>query len=324
LEIHFFIGKGGVGKTTTAAAFALLLAERGRRVLIVSLDPAHNLGDVFEVQLGEKPRKIVENLWASEIDFDAVIARHVRETAEKIKDAYAYLRVLNLDRYIDTLKHSPGVEEYAVLDKVQEIVEKEGRRYDVIVFDTPPTGLTIRMMVLPFINRVWLEKLIEIRRAILEHRRAVARLVGEPPKVVIGGREEALALEEEEDPIMRELRSMLSESEALIKVLTDPSTTSVTVVINPETLPVLEAKRACDTLKRFGIPVKSVVVNKVVPEHAMGEELRAKLEDQRRALAMAREVFRELKMVEVPLLPREPRGLEMLRVYAKHIEPLLG
>ncbi len=324
MEMHFFIGKGGVGKTTSAAAFALLHSKRGKKTLIVSLDPAHNLGDVLGVQLGEEPKRIEDNLWASEIDFDAVIARHLKSVVEKIKDAYAYLRVLNLDRYIDTLRHSPGVEEYAVLEKISEIARSAGKRYDVIVLDTPPTGLTIRMMVLPFINATWIEKLIELRRSILQHRAMVARLSGEQPKVVIGGKEESLPIDEASDPIMKELKAMLKENEELVSLLRNPSVTHVHVVVNPETLPVLEAERACSVLKRFGIPVHSVIVNKVLPERAIGEELKAKLMDQQRAMELIKERFAGLKVVYVPMLPFEPRGLDKLMGYARYIEPLLG
>ncbi|NPA97092.1 MAG: ArsA family ATPase [Crenarchaeota archaeon] len=324
MEIHFFIGKGGVGKTTSAAAYALARSRRGARTFIVSLDPAHNLGDVLGTELGEDAKKVCDNLWASEVDFDAVIARHLKSVAEKIKDAYAYLRVLNLDKYIDTLRYSPGVEEYAVLEKITEIVRKEGKKYEVIVFDTPPTGLTIRMLVLPFINRSWIEKLIELRRAILHHRAMVARLSGEEPKVVIGGKEESLPIDESSDPIMKELKAMLRESEELISMLRDPSTTSVHVVVNPETLPVLEAERACSVLRKFGIPVKSVIVNKVLPEKSLGEEMKAKLEDQKRAMELIKEKFPGLKVVYVPMLPFEPRGIDKLMGYARYIEPLLG
>jgi len=197
--------KGGVGKTTTAAAYALLRGLRGSKTLIVSLDPAHNLGDVLGMELGKSVRQVHENVWALEVDFDEVIAKHLKTLTDRIKDAYAYLRVLNLDRYIDVLRHSPGVEEYAVLEKIQEIIKESKGEYDVIVFDTPPTGLTIRMMILPFVNRTWIEKLIELRRAILRHREMVVRMSGEEPVANVGGREERLAIREEEDLIMKEL-----------------------------------------------------------------------------------------------------------------------
>ena len=324
MEIHFFIGKGGVGKTTSAAAYALLRSARGSKTFIASLDPAHNLGDVLGIELEEEPKRVKDNLWASEVDFDAVIAKHLKSVAEKIKDAYAYLRVLNLDRYIDTLRYSPGVEEYAVLEKISEIVRKEGKKYDVIVFDTPPTGLTIRMLILPFVNKTWIEKLIELRRSILQHRAMVARLSGEEPKVVIAGKEESLPIDESDDPIMKELKVMLKESEELISLLRNSSTTSIHVVVNPETLPVLEAERACNVLKRFGMPVKSVIVNKLMPEEILSKDMESKMEDQRRALELIRSKFSNVKVVYIPMLPYEPRGIDKLLSYAKYIEPLLG
>jgi len=322
MRIHIFMGKGGVGKTTTAAAFSLLCASKGLRTLVVSLDPAHNLGDVFDTKLNERPREIVENLWASEIDFDKAILDHLKQLTNKIKDMYGYLRVLNLDKYIDVLKHSPGIEEYATLEKMKEVIQL-GKDYDVIVFDTPPTGLTLRTLVLPFINRVWLEKLMDLRRAILDRRKALLRALGEKPRVVIGGKVEELAVEEEEDPIFKELTAMYRENEEMLNVLRSHSVTSITMVVNPEVLPVLEAKRAMELLKQFGMPIKNVVVNKVLTVEPTSEELKLKIEEQKRALEMIEKEFSGLRIVKVPMFGKEPRGIDMLKRYARYIEPLL-
>ncbi|MEO2152480.1 MAG: ArsA family ATPase, partial [Thermococcus sp.] len=141
----FFIGKGGVGKTTSSAATAVALAERGYRTLIVSLDPAHNLGDVFMVKLSDRPKKIAENLYASELDMEGLIKAYLKHLEESMKHTYRYLTVINLEKYFEVLRYSPGIEEYATLEAVREILER-GDEWDVIVFDTPPTGLTLRVL----------------------------------------------------------------------------------------------------------------------------------------------------------------------------------
>ncbi len=322
-RVILVMGKGGVGKTTTAAALALLASEKGLRTLLVSLDPAHNLGDVLEAKLAEEPREVAPRLWASEVDFEAMVARHLRQLCERIKDIYGYLRVLNLDRYIDTLRYSPGVEEYAVLEKVMELLRHE-EDYDLIVLDTPPTGLTLRMLVLPFVNMVWLEKLLQLRRAILERRKAITRVTGEQPEATIAGRRVRIPVTEEEDPVYRELKKMLKENTWLVERLRNREKTRILIVVNPETLPVLEASRALETLRRHGLHATHVVVNKVLALKHSPRELEARIREQEKALEMIRKVFTGMRIAMVPLMEKEPRGLEMLQRYAHHIAEAVG
>ncbi len=324
--MYFFMGKGGVGKTTSAATFALSQAKAGKKVLIVSLDPAHNLGDVLGVKLGERHKEVTHNLWASEIDFDKMVKQYMRSLSDKIKDIYGYLRIFNLEGYVDTLRYSPGVEEHATLEKIKEIVLKNQRSwgYDVIIFDTPPTGLTVRIMALPTITSVWIDKLMDLRLAILGRRKTLERIRGEKPKVVIGGREYAVATEPDEDPIFRELKALKEEVEWIRNALRNPSITSVVMVINPEVLPVLEARRACDFLRKIGIPVKYVIVNKVMELKEIPEELRERIREQERAFKLIEESFRGLKMFKIPYLPWEPRGLERLEEVSKYLNELGG
>ena len=321
-RLYFFVGKGGVGKTTCAAAFAINAAEAGLKALIVSLDPAHNLGDVLGMKLGEKPREVLPGLYASEIDFDRMIQEHLRRLSDEVKDIYGYLRVFNLEGYIDVLRNSPGVEEYATLEKVMEIVKVcgEGGRYDLVVFDTPPTGLTVRVMALPTVSLIWLDKLMDLRLEILGRRRAVKKVTGEVGRVRIGGREFKLATEPEEDPIYRELAKMKVDVEFLNKLLTDPGRTSVVMVVNPELLPLLEAERAFRFLKRVGVPVKYLVINKVLKLPHPLPELRVRIEQQEGSLRRAAELFKGLKVVEVPLIPEEPRGINALRRFKEYLK----
>ena len=324
--MYFFMGKGGVGKTTTSAAFALYLAKLGKKVLIVSLDPAHNLGDVLDVKLGEEHTKVTENLWASEIDFDKMVRDYMKSLADKIKDMYGYLKIFNLEGYVDTLRYSPGVEEHATLEKIKEIITKNQKKwgYEVVIFDTPPTGLTVRIMALPTITLVWLEKLMELRLAILGRRKMLERFTGQKPKVVIGGKEVEVATEPEEDPVYKELKAMKEEVLWLKGVLTDPSITSVVMVVNPEVLPVLEAERACSFLRKVGVPVKHVIVNKVLRLGSVPEELKEKLREQNEALKLVEEKFPGIDKHEIPYLPWEPRGVDKLLQVAEYLKGMLG
>jgi len=309
-RVIFVIGKGGVGKTTTSAAIAVALAERGYKTLIVSLDPAHNLGDVLMERLSDKPKKITDNLYASELDMEKLIKSYLEHLEKTLKNTYRYLTVINLERYFEILRYSPGIEEYATLEAIREILSQKG--WDVIVFDTPPTGLTLRVLALPRISLLWVDKLIEIRRKILERRRMIAKIKGEE-EYVIEGEKFKLPKEEGEDPVMKELLQYRKEVEFVERVITDPEKTSVIAVMNPETLPLYETERAYESLKKFNVPLRLIVVNKVLQLREEIPELRVKVEAQKKVLEEVERKFRGMDVVKLPMFPEEPRGLEWLR-----------
>ncbi len=321
-HVVFVMGKGGVGKTTISSALAYRLALKGYRVLIVSLDPAHNLGDVLDTELVDEPRRIVENLWASEVDFDAMVNRYLRELSEKMKYFYKYLTVLNLDKYIDVLRESPGIEEYATLEKILDILKdnSRSRRYDIIVFDTPPTGLTVRIMALPTITLLWINRLMQLRLAILDRRRIIARITGEPVKVRIGSETITLPYDPHDDPVFRELESYRNDIEWVNNIFTSKDYSSIVMVVNPEMLPVFEAEKALKTLRKYGIEMKALVVNKVLPPESIGKGYEERLKLQEEVLKLVSEKFTGITIRKVPLLPSEPRGLKALEKVASLLE----
>lgn len=297
-------------KTTTSAALSVALAKRGYKTLIVSLDPAHNLGDVFMVKLNDKPKKLMENLYASELDMEKLIKSYLKHLENNLKHMYRYLTVINLEKYFEVLSFSPGIEEYATLEAIREILSN-GEEWDVIIFDTPPTGLTLRVLALPKISLIWADKLIEIRRKILERRRAVAKIHGEQ-KFMLEGEEFTLPKEEEEDPVMRELRTYREEVAFVEKVITDPDRTSVVAVMNPEMLPLYETERAYKSLKKFKVSFNMIVINKVITLERDIPELKVRLEAQERVLREVEKKFRGVDVVKVPMLAEEPRGMKWL------------
>jgi len=310
-RVLFVIGKGGVGKTTTSASIAVGLAERGYRTLIVSLDPAHNLGDVLMEKLKDKPKKITENLYASELDMEKLIKAYLKHLEKNLKNMYRYLTVINLEKYFEVLSYSPGIEEYATLEAIREILAK-GEEWDVIVFDTPPTGLTLRVLALPRISLIWADQLIDIRRKLLQRRRAIAKIKGED-EYEIAGEKFKLPNEEAEDPVMKELLQYREEVEFVERVLTDPDKTSVVAVMNPEMLPLYETERAYESLGKFNVPLRLIVVNKVIRLKDDIPELRVKMEAQRRVLEEVREKFKGIDLITLPMFAEEPRGIEWLR-----------
>ncbi len=320
-EVRFFIGKGGVGKTTISSAYALMKAREGYRVFIVSLDPAHNLGDVLGLELSEEPVEVTDNLVAAEIDFDKMVREYMKDLAEKIKDMYGYLKIFNLEGYVDILRYSPGIEEHATLEKIKEIIfnNMSKKKYDVIVFDTPPTGLTVRMLALPSVTLVWLDKLIELRLAILGRRKMIERVLGEKPRTRIGDEEIVVVSEPMEDPVYKELMSIKKETKLINEVLTDKNRTTVSIIINPEVLSVLEAERATKVLKRLGINIKELYINKIMKIESPPPELKEKIKEQKEAMRVAEQKFSGMKITEIPYLPWEPVGLRKLEQVCKYL-----
>jgi len=326
-KVVFFMGKGGVGKTTCAAAFALEASIK-KRTLIVSLDPAHNLGDVFGIRLSDVPKRITNNLYAIEVDFERMISKHLKSLTDKVKDIYGYLRVLNLDRYIDVLRHSPGIEEYATLDKIMEILKSnvKSRKYDIIVFDTPPTGLTLRIMALPSISAIWVEKLMKLREAILDRRRIIKEVTGEKIKAVIKDKEFEMPSDKEEDPIYRELIHIKREIDFVNSIIRNSNVCMTVLVVNPEVLPIFEAKRALEFLSKLGINVQYVIVNKVfeISETAsLPKELIRKLSQEKEALQLINNYFKDQVVIKVPLLYEEPKGLDKLITFSRYLSKLI-
>ncbi|MCD6558956.1 MAG: ArsA family ATPase [Palaeococcus sp.] len=306
----FFIGKGGVGKTTSSAAASLILAKKGYKTLIVSIDPAHNLGDVFMVKLNDKPKRIVENLYAMELDMEKLIKAYLKHLEDNLKHMYRYLTVINLEKYFEVLSFSPGIEEYATLEAIREILQK-GDEWDIIIFDTPPTGLTLRVLALPNIAMIWTEKLIEVRRKILDRRRAIENIQGER-KFRIEGEEYKLPSREKEDPVMQELLSYKEEIKFVRGIITDENRTSVVAVMNAEMLPLYETERAHESLKKFKIPFNLVVVNKVIELEEEIPKIKVRMDAQKKVLGEIQQKFKDVDIVRVPMFEEEPRGLKWL------------
>ena len=165
-RVLFFGGKGGVGKTTVAAAFALRAARQAKRTLLVSTDPAHSTSDILEVQLDSEPTIVEENLWAMEIDPETETQAYIDDVKERISESIAPRLVKEVERQIDVARMSPGAEESAVFERFAKILCDEDYQFDRYVFDTAPTGHTIRLLSLPELMTVWISGLISQRRKV--------------------------------------------------------------------------------------------------------------------------------------------------------------
>jgi arsenite-transporting ATPase len=174
-QLYFFIGKGGVGKSTTSAITAVSLAQTRRDTLLVSMDPAHNQRDIFEQDFSEKPVQINAHLAVKEVDTDYWIAKYLKETQDHIKRTYAYESAFNLQKYFKVLQFSPGLEEYALLLAFEKTLQASDDK-DILIFDMAPTALTLRFFSLPFITLIWLEELLKLRQQIYDKKEIVSKI----------------------------------------------------------------------------------------------------------------------------------------------------
>ena len=267
MKFIFFTGKGGVGKSTIAAAAAWQLAQR-HRVLIVSLDPAHNLGDIFGVPLDDRATPFGENLFLREVNLERRSRAYLEREIAVLTETYRYVESLNLDSYFSILKYSPGLEEYALITSIEEILRND-QGYDYIVFDTPPTGLTLRFLALPRVTITWIDSLIGLRRVILKKRHTVRKILGEPkPGPEAEGKAGAYTAryDEKEDRVLGRLLEMRARYGALHEELQGERCTIV-VVFNPDRLSLRESERLIAGFQALNFPVRLFVDNKVTPEN---------------------------------------------------------
>ena len=274
MKILFYTGKGGVGKSTIAAATAWQLSRKSR-VLIVSLDPAHNLGDIFDVTLKNKKAQFTEKLFLKEIDLQKLSRDYLQREINVLSGTYKYLQTLNLDNYFSVLKYSPGIEEYALLTSIEETIRNE-MDFDYIIFDTPPTGLTLRFLALPRVTITWIDRLIQIRQKILEKRYTIHRIRGP-----LSNEETVLNYKKEDDDIMKRLWKLNNNYESLNRILQGENC-SIVLVFNPDILSLKESQRLMEGLNDLNLPLRLLINNKVSEEN---KEMANYVEENMRKMA---------------------------------------
>jgi len=310
MDIYFFLGKGGVGKTTISASFSVGLAHynKNKKFLIASLDPAHNLGDAFDIELSNKIKKLTDNLFAIEVDLDKMIKEYLNDLATNMRNTYRYLSSFNLDRYFDILRYSPGIEEYAVLESIKKFLNSGN--YDGLIFDTPPTGITTRVLALPRLTLLWSKRLMNIRRKILDRRKMVENVKGKTEALL---EDEVITLtsDEKEDQIMIELVKYNKEMEDLMNIF-QSDITKINIVTMPEDLALFETKRIIESLNNFDIKVNSIYLNKYLICDNPPDVIKGKISEQDRVIERMKNEIKNINIKDIPLLSQSPRGIEEL------------
>ena len=292
-RILVYTGKGGVGKTSVAAATAVLCAQRGMRTLIVSTDIAHSLADALDVPVGPTPREIAPNLWAHEPDVFFNISRYWRTIQSYFSSLFQWG---GLDEVMaEEMTVLPGMDELGNLLWIGDHVDH--REYDIIVVDAAPTGETVRLLSLPEASRWWIERIAPIGRR-------VQRLGGPVLRRIVG-----VPLPSEE--VYHSAELLLERLKYVHDLLADAETSSVRLVLNLERVSIQEAQRSFTYFHLYGFPTDLIVANRVLPA-ASGDYFEQWREAQARYLPMVEEQFAPVPVRTVPFFDHEVVGIPRL------------
>jgi len=302
-RILLFTGKGGVGKTTIAAATGLRAAELGHRTLVISSDPAHSLADAFDRPLGPEPVKIQKDLYGQEIDVYYSIRKYWGTLREYILQVFKWQKVDEV--LAEELAALPGMEEGAAFLWLEKFYT-EGE-FELIIIDSAPTGETLTLLSLPQAGRWWMERIFPVQRKVARALSPVIRAVTDMPLP--------------KDETYEEVEDLYEKLLKTHEILSDPEISSIRLVVNPERMVLQEARRAYTYLQLYGYPVDAVIINRILPQRKDDPVFRKYLEAQRRYLKEIEEGFGPLPILQVSHLGEEIFGLARLRALGRKLYP---
>jgi arsenite-transporting ATPase len=292
-KILFFGGKGGVGKTTCASAAAVEASRRGRRVLLVSTDPAHSTSDMFEQPLSREEREIRPGLFGLEIDATFEAQRYLDRAKQQIAELFSPAILKEASKQIDLAATMPGVEEVALFDRMSELIVDRDDEYDLVIFDTAPTGHTLRLLQMPEMMTAWVRALSKTRRAML---------TDDPGP----------------DPVLATLESRRERLQIVRARLMQARLAAFVLVLIPERLPIEETARALDVLAASDVHVAGLVVNRVLPE-LDGPFLSARRRQEQVYLDEIARRFAPLPRLRIPQLESDVHGITQLEGIGREI-----
>ncbi len=298
MRIVLYTGKGGVGKTTVAAATAVRCAELGYRTVVLSTDLAHSLADSFDRPLAPEPIEVAPNLFAQETDIYYNVRKYWGRVQEWVTLLLAWREIDEL--IADELSVLPGMDELANLLWINN--HRESGAYDVIIVDCAPTGETLRLLSFPDVARWWMEKIFPIHRRAAQVVRPLGRALFDLPVP--------------DDDVYDAVKDLFGQLDTLHTMLTDQQLTSVRLVLNPEKMVVKEAQRTYTYLNLFGYPTDLVVCNRVLPPQVTDHYFDAWKETQARYRQAVEEGFAPIPIRDAPLFGHEVVGLDGLREMA--------
>ncbi|MEO2154009.1 MAG: TRC40/GET3/ArsA family transport-energizing ATPase [Aquificota bacterium] len=310
-RIILFSGKGGVGKTTVAAATGLKSSELGKKTIVLSLDPAHSLADSFDIdeetRLSAKglPIKINDNLYIQELDIQEELERWWGEVARFLELLFNTTGLSDL--VSQELAILPGMEEVTGLLYINHYYRKSD--FEVIILDLPPTGETLRFISMPTILKWYMKKIFRVERTIIKIARPIAGRMTDVPLP--------------DESYYKSIETFYENLKGVDEILIDPDITSIRLVTNPEKMVLRESIRAYTYFNLFGINVDAVIVNKIFPKEVIQScpSLKGWLESQYKYLEEIEAYFKPKPIFKVPHAQRELVGIEGLKWVAEKVYP---
>lgn len=300
-RIILYTGKGGVGKTTIAAATAILSAKKGNRTLVISTDPAHSLRDVYEEEIGPEPKKLAENLYAQEIDVYYSVDKYWGQLTDYIQSLFSWMNVDNV--MAEEFSVFPGMEEVSSFLWVYNHFKENN--FDVIIVDSAPTGETLRLLSLPDVARWWLVKIFPIERKVLKVVRPAVRVVTDMPLP--------------KDNTYDAIENLFEKLDSIHKIFSDPKITTIRLVLNLEKMVIKETLRAYTYLSLYGYPVDSMLINRRLPTNLDHPYFKEAKDIQNEYRKEVEDLFSPLPIFEAQLSPKEILGQKALHQFGKDL-----
>jgi arsenite/tail-anchored protein-transporting ATPase len=301
MRILLFTGKGGVGKTTVAAATAVRAARAGQRTLVTSTDPAHSLADSFGVDLGDQVSEIEPNLWAEQIDAQARLEQNWRDIQEHVISLLNWMGVDAVEA--EELSVIPGLDEIFSLTDMRRHVESGN--YDLLVIDCAPTAETLRLLSLPEVMNWYIERIFPIQRGVVKTIRPVLTRVTTMPIP--------------DDRIFNAVMRLHRNLETVRKILIDEKQSSVRLVVNAEKMVIAEARRTYTYLSLFGYRVDAVIANRIIPDDVTDPYFVKWKEIQAEHLTTIRDSFEPVPILTARLFDQEIVGSDLLEQLGQEV-----
>jgi arsenite/tail-anchored protein-transporting ATPase len=297
-RVLLFTGKGGVGKTTTAAATALRCADAGLRTLVLSTDPAHSLADALGVDLGPLVAPVANRLWGQQLDAQDRMEDAWAEIQRYLVEVFRWAGVETLEA--EELSVVPGLDEVFALADIRE--HAAAGEWDVVVVDCAPTAETVRLLSLPDVLARYMERVFPIGRQV---NRVVSPLLSHLTTLPVA-----------DDGVFAATRRFYERLAGVREILTDGRRTSVRLVVNPERVVIAEARRTHTYLALFGYHVDAVVANRILPDEVADPWFARWKASHAEQLSVIDDDFAPVPVLRLPLQPAEPIGLDALRAVA--------